>query len=425
MQPTCNRQLHLHTNGMVAIDKPEKPYPTFPLTPHSSGKWAKKVRGRIFYFGRWDDPDGALREWNAVKDALTSGRSPTVTGISPSVKDLFNEYMDRQIVRVDAQKLEARTFVDSRNALSHFAKAVGPERIAASLVPADFKLARSDYASEGRGPFTVNRYIANVKAALNWAVRNGKIPPPVYGDEFHKEASKVMRKSARLAKYAKGSETFSPKEIQAILKHATPPFKAMVLLGINAGFYAIDVANLPKEALHLDDAWLEYPRKKTEVMRAAPLWPETVQAIREALPLRGHPKNRADEGLVFIHPLGNPWVYVSTKRENGTISKATRTDYINKKMLAVLNEAGIRRPGVNFAALRDTFSTIANEIPDENARKLIEGHAFAGMDAFYVKGVVRERLEKVVNHVRKKLLNLKVIRSAPGKKSANRRTRLK
>jgi integrase len=411
---------------MVAIDKPRKPYPMFPLTPHSSGKWAKKVRGRIYYFGKWDDPDGALREWNAVKDALLSGRSPNFTGVSPTLKDLLNEYMDRQIVRVDSGKLEARTFVDSKNALTHFARAVGPDRLAAGLRPPDFKLARSSYASDERGPHTINRYIANVKAALNWAVRNGKIPPPVvYGDEFRKEEPKVMRKSARLAKYAKGSEIFSPKEVQAILKLATAPIKAMILLGLNAGFYAVDVACLPKDALNLDDAWLEYPRKKTEVMRAAHLWPETVEALREAAAHRGYPRNRADDGLVFIHPLGNPWVYVSTKREEGTISKATRTDYINKKMLRILKDAGIRRPGVNFAALRDTFSTVAAEVPDENARKLIEGHSFPGMDAFYVKEVARERLEKVVNHVRQKLLNPKVIRSGATKKTPNRKTRRK
>ena len=59
--------------------KPAKPYPEFPLTAHPAGVWCKKIRGQLFYFGPWDDPDGALRRYNEQKDDLHAGRTPATT----------------------------------------------------------------------------------------------------------------------------------------------------------------------------------------------------------------------------------------------------------------------------------------------------------------------------------------------------------
>jgi hypothetical protein len=38
--------------------KPSKPYPEPPLTAHPAGYWCKKIRGKLHYFGKWEDPDG-------------------------------------------------------------------------------------------------------------------------------------------------------------------------------------------------------------------------------------------------------------------------------------------------------------------------------------------------------------------------------
>ena len=36
-----------------APNRPQKPYDGFPLTAHPSGVWCKRIRGRLYYFGRW------------------------------------------------------------------------------------------------------------------------------------------------------------------------------------------------------------------------------------------------------------------------------------------------------------------------------------------------------------------------------------
>ena len=80
-----NKSKRSRRTGKTA--KPPKPYPEFPLCPASNGRWQKKIKGKLHYFGRWgrvvdgemtriDDGDGwqaALEIYKAQVDDISSG----------------------------------------------------------------------------------------------------------------------------------------------------------------------------------------------------------------------------------------------------------------------------------------------------------------------------------------------------------------
>ena len=67
-------------NAMTIADstkaRPQKPYPEYPLFAHNNGQWCRKIRGKIYSFGKWSDPTAALKKHNAEYSYLKEGISP-------------------------------------------------------------------------------------------------------------------------------------------------------------------------------------------------------------------------------------------------------------------------------------------------------------------------------------------------------------
>lgn len=58
-------------------ERPIKPWPDFPFFPHSTGRGATKIQGKLHCFGPWDDPNGAYRRDLGRNGGHETPRSPS------------------------------------------------------------------------------------------------------------------------------------------------------------------------------------------------------------------------------------------------------------------------------------------------------------------------------------------------------------
>ena len=138
-------------------DKPSKPYPDFPLYPHDSGKWAKKIRGKTTYFGTWADPDGALEQYLEVKDDLLAGRTPS-TDEGLTIRELGNGFLSTKRALVDHGELAERSWLDYLKTAERVVSFFGRNTLVESLRPDDFQRLRETLA-DGRSPTTLSNEI--------------------------------------------------------------------------------------------------------------------------------------------------------------------------------------------------------------------------------------------------------------------------
>jgi integrase len=365
-------------------EKPSKPAPDFPLFPHASGQWAKKIRGKLHYFGKWDNPDAALAKYDAEKDDLHAGRKPReLADGALTVKELANAFLNSKQALVDAGELSVHTWADYKKACDLIVSNFGKGRLVADVDADDFAALRNKM-SKRWGFHRVGKTIQCVRCVLKHAFDAGLIDRPVrYGPGFDRPSKKTMR----LHRAAQGARLFTAEELRAMIGAAGVQLKAMLLLAINCGFGNSDCCNLPLSALDLDGGWTNYPRPKTGVDRRCPLWKETVSALRAALAKRPDPKNTEHAGLVFLTQRGGSW------------GKDTSDNPVSKETAKLLKALGINGHR-NFYTIRHTFRTVADEARDQPAADYIMGHESMHMSTVYRERISDQRLKAVSDYVR-------------------------
>jgi integrase len=371
-----------HSTSEPARSKPAKPYPDFPLFPHAAGVWAKKIRGKMHYFGPWNDPDAALAKYLEQKDALHAGRKPREAAEGVTIKDLANRFLTAKKQLVDVGELSPRTWTDYKEACDLVVSGFGKSRLLADVDQDDFTALRNKLAKKW-GPFRLGKVIQCVRCLFKFAYDAEMAPSPIrFGPGFKRPSKKTLR----LHKAKGGPKLFTAEELHKMIDGAGVQLKAMILLGINCGFGNGDCATLPLSALDLERGWIDFPRPKTGIPRRCALWPETVLAIRAALAKRKEPKDKADDALAFITKYGDGW------------GKDVADSPITKETRKLLDKHGIdgRR---NFYALRHAFRTVADGAKDQPAADHIMGHEVAHMSSVYREGIADERLKAVADHV--------------------------
>jgi integrase len=265
--------------------------------------------------------------------------------------------------------------------------AFGKTRLVDDLAADDFQSLRADMAQRW-GPTRLANAITRVKGVFKFAVDNGLLDrPPRYGSEFRKPDKAVLRRH----RAATGVKMLEAAQLRKLIDAAGTSLRAMILLGLNAGFGNNDCAAFPISALDLDGGWVDFPRPKTGIARRAPQWPQTVQAIREVLAQRPEPKDPADAELVFLQRSGRRWVRNTPK---------SRTDNVSSQFFFLLKEQGLYRDGLGFYSLRHAFRTVADGARDPVAIDLIMGHADPSMGGHYRERIDDARLQAVSDHVR-------------------------
>lgn len=372
-------------------EKPQKPHPDFPLFAHATGRWAKKVAGVMRYYGPWSDPDGALQKWLELKDYHLAKRTPPEKRDGVTVKYACNAFLEAKERLVDSGELSRRQFGNYFGICKKIIDQFGGWRLVEDLRSEDFREFRS-VLSKGRGLVTLANDVRQVRIVFKWAADEKLIPHPVeFGREFRTPAKSALRRS----RTAKGQRMFEAAEVRTLLDSAKEPLRTMILLSINTGFGQSDISALRLSNLDLESGWVDYPRPKTGVERRAPLWPETIESLRKVIDERKEPKDPGHADLVFLTRCRVPWVRVSTK--GGPV------DAVACEFAKLLSEAGLKRPGLGYYALRHSFETVGGGSRDQVATSFLMGHSpdAGDMSAVYRERIDDDRLVAVVEHVRR------------------------
>lgn len=371
----------------AAPARPRWPYPeVVRASAHVRGSWRARLDGKDVSLGSWrDDPAGerALQNWKTLVAARQSGQivTPSDLRASRTVRALLELWLNDVQRRVGIGDLSPRTLEAYRSTARWLVRHIDPTLpVAALSAQHGDQLAQ---AMETFSPVTREHRVRAVGVWASWMKKRGFADLDL-GANFKAPTRRALRKHRR---ENIADRWFRREEILALLDAADAEMRAMTLLGVNTGSDAAAIAALRTDGIDFTRSMLVQPRPKTEAIRRAPLWPETVEALRLVWPRRA--------GLVFTYK-GRPLI-----ESDG---RGTR-DLVKIRFRRLRETAGVRPLG--FRSLKRSYATVSARHPDDLARRIVAGHVVEGVAERYVEDLPLVRFRALTDHVQSWLYDSK------------------
>jgi len=369
----------------------------FPFTAHPSGRWVKRHQGKQYYFGTLENWQAALDSYHREWPCIIAGRvPPPIESAGLRVKDLANRFLTAKRSLLTNGELSERSFGDYLRTCELVVNGFSGDRLVTDLRADDFATLRNSLA-ESRNPTTLSNEINRIRGVFKFAYDAGLIDSPIrFGPGFARPSKKTICLRRQAKQQEHGKRTSAAADLRMIL-HALvgtpvtvegkdkpaklppkPALRGMMLMAANCGLGQSDLSNLPQSAIDLKAGWLDYRRPETGVERRVPLWPETLEALQEAISVRPEPKDPADGNLCLVTARGARWVKMTPT--------GTPDDAISKEFAKVLNRLKLKRYGLNLYGIRHGCQTVAGEARDPEATSHIMGNVDGSMAGLYREG---------------------------------------
>jgi integrase len=446
--------------------KPTKPYPAFPLFPHATRRWAKKIGGKMHYFGPWEDPDGALRRYEdflAGKPVEKAPAPPQRLGQAKPAKPrpdfpLFahasgrwakkirgvthyfgpwadpdgalKKYLEQKDALHAGRKPRestdglavrdlCRQFLAAKRALVESGelarRSYQDYEDACDLIYAHFgggravaDLGPDDFAALRRklakkwGPVTLGNVIQRIRVAFKFACDDGLIDRPVRYGQAFKRPS---RKVVRVERARKGPKLFTAEEVRRLL--GLPPWRPAAGVQVEAMIWlGVNCGLGNSDCGHLPLAAVDLDAGMIDFPRPKTGIPRRCPLWPETVAaLRAALAARPEPKKAEHAGL----VFITKYGLPWAKDSEKGADQtLAKEFGKLLRALGINgRKGIGFYTLRHTFRTVADESKDQPAVDYIMGHEVPHMSSVYRETISDERLRAVVGHVRAWLFGTK------------------